>query len=499
MKGDFTRDTFDPARHFSRVLMQQGRVQLDADFNEQTAILLRYLRVLATDLLGPHAGPDSGALGFDIITKGSSVNLATIEPDETRRNLLQAALNQGDAIIGPGRYYVRGILVENERAVLFSEQPGYPFGGDPIETLTKRADAVLIYLDVWERHLTYVDDDRIREAALGGPDTCSRAQVVWQVRGLPGPKDGGKLECSAVSSWAATGDGRLRARARRDKPVTELCIISPDARYRGAENQLYRVEVHAGGKVGEAGQAPSFKWSRDNGTVIFPVRSVAGTVVSVDHLGRDGHTTLSRGDWVELVDDGNVFRETAGPLARVEDVDRDALTMTLSLPQGAPPLPALTEEEAAASHAILRRWDHAGDPKANGGALPIVEHPSTSAGLAQDWIDLEDGVEIWFEQGRTYRSGDYWLIPARVATGDVEWPDAVDAAGTPVVDGDGNPIGAPQAPHGPAHYYAPLRLMPRIVGGSDPGTSDCRCRIKPLPCVDYRYAFGRVGIGGNNL
>ena len=31
MKGDFTRDTFDPAKHFSRVLMQQGRVTLDAD------------------------------------------------------------------------------------------------------------------------------------------------------------------------------------------------------------------------------------------------------------------------------------------------------------------------------------------------------------------------------------------------------------------------------------------------------------------------------------
>ena len=30
MKGDFSRDTFDPLKHFSRVLMQQGRVQLDA-------------------------------------------------------------------------------------------------------------------------------------------------------------------------------------------------------------------------------------------------------------------------------------------------------------------------------------------------------------------------------------------------------------------------------------------------------------------------------------
>ena len=41
MKGDFSRISFDPANRFSRVLTQQGRVTLDADFNEQADILLR--------------------------------------------------------------------------------------------------------------------------------------------------------------------------------------------------------------------------------------------------------------------------------------------------------------------------------------------------------------------------------------------------------------------------------------------------------------------------
>lgn len=31
MKGDFARAVFDPVKHFVRVLMQQGRVTLDAD------------------------------------------------------------------------------------------------------------------------------------------------------------------------------------------------------------------------------------------------------------------------------------------------------------------------------------------------------------------------------------------------------------------------------------------------------------------------------------
>ena len=42
----------------------------------------------------------------------------------------------------------------------------------------------------------------------------------------------------------------------------------------------------------------------------------------------------------------------------------------------------------------------------------------------EGWLALEDGVEIQFvdPQNSVYRTGDYWLIPARVATGDVEWP-----------------------------------------------------------------------------
>ena len=67
MKADLTRDTFHPRKHYTRVLTQQGRVQLDADANEQAAILLRYLRTLAADLIGPAGGPENN-LGFGITT-----------------------------------------------------------------------------------------------------------------------------------------------------------------------------------------------------------------------------------------------------------------------------------------------------------------------------------------------------------------------------------------------------------------------------------------------
>src|SRR5712692_1604042 len=157
MKGDFSRDTFDSVKHFSRVLQQQGRVQLDADWNEQAAILLHYLRTLAADLIGPFAGPD-GSSGFEI-TRG-------IENDGFN--------------IGAGRYYVDGILCENEQATPYETQKDFPILPEKLVTGAE----YLVYLDVWERHITALEDDYIREKALDGPDTATRIKVVWQIRAI---------------------------------------------------------------------------------------------------------------------------------------------------------------------------------------------------------------------------------------------------------------------------------------------------------------------------
>mgnify|MGYP000723784951 CR=1 FL=1 len=156
MMGDFSRVTFDPRRQYTRVLMQQGRVQVDADWNEQMAIFWHYWRTLARDLIGPHGGPIANA-GFGILTDGS------------------------DFRIGPGRYYVGGLLCENwrEDITYFSQDENYPLdeNEDELPDLP-----FLVYLDVWERHITYIQDGNIREVALGGPDTATRSQIVWQAK-----------------------------------------------------------------------------------------------------------------------------------------------------------------------------------------------------------------------------------------------------------------------------------------------------------------------------
>ncbi|MDQ1392921.1 MAG: hypothetical protein QOF30_1898, partial [Acidimicrobiaceae bacterium] len=423
MKGDFTRDTYVPTRHYSRVLMQQGRVQLDADWNEQTAIVVHYLRTLTADILGPHAGPADNC-GFELVTAATAGRLGAVDGDGPRQKVLQAALAKGDFAIRPGRYYVHGIMVENEQTILYSEQLGYPFAGSPAVGDLHGGGSALAYLEVWEQLVTPVEDDHMREVALGGPDTCVRAQVTWTVKVLAAAPGAAGAACRDADSLPAIGTGRLRARARLDKAPTELCAIPPNARYRGAENQLYRVEVHAGGTAGGANPA-TFKWSRDNGSIVFPIRTLSGIGATVEGVGRDDHQRLKPGQWVEVLDDRIERSGHPGILALVDAVVDD-FSVTLKIPVATPPatIPTYGSSEAWL-HPRLRRWDHAGDVGAYGGALLITES-TTSPAAADGWITVEDGVQVWFAPGGQYLTGDYWEIPARVFTGDVEWPHETD-------------------------------------------------------------------------
>ncbi|NIP80625.1 MAG: hypothetical protein GWM90_15960, partial [Gemmatimonadetes bacterium] len=154
MKGDFTRNTYRPRRHYWGVLRQQGRVDLDADWNEQVRIAWGHQTRSTADLIGPAGGPQ-GEAGFELTVDGS-----------------------GDVSIGAGRYYVAGIPCENETPGAFEDQPH----ADPTEALPTAQGLHLAYLDVWDRHVAAHADPAIRETALGGPDTATRAATAWQVR-----------------------------------------------------------------------------------------------------------------------------------------------------------------------------------------------------------------------------------------------------------------------------------------------------------------------------
>jgi len=462
MKGDNSRETFDAAKHYSGVRMQQGRVQTDADWNEQEALQRRRTQIEARDVIGRCGAPEDNA-GFAISIAGGALK------------------------IGAGRYYVDGILCENESdGLAYEAQPDLPSATPWADVLAKaKATTGLAYLDVWERHITPLDDALLREVALGGPDTATRVKTVWQVRVLPlavtndpaqvkdlqakraeaqkkldalkaqgaSPAEIAKLQdvidaidakiaslsgspsCgSPFKEWddlTADPDRRLNARTQPAAPASGPCVVPPTSGYRRLENQLYRVEVHSPGAAGTA----TFKWSRDNGSVVTAIEKMSGKEITVHDLGPDDVLGFASGQWVEISDDRLELNGLPGQLAQIDAVSSSLRRITLKV---APtPLSGGADGVDRTLHPKLRRWDQSGNTAA-----------ATGVGVTGAWIPLEDGVEVQFGTG-SFRTGDFWVIPARTATGEIEWPPFAIPNTAP----------APQPPRGIAHHFCRLALL----------------------------------------
>jgi len=395
MKGDFSRLLFAPRKHYSSVRLQQGRVTLDRDWNEQASIRERQERRLFEELVGPWGSPSAG--GFALIREGTTLHVTA------------------------GRSYVGGFCCELEHDV-------------PLDQLLARAippsrgRTDLVYLDVWERHMTAIDDPGLLEVALNGADTTTRLCVAWR---LAVREDVGTVSITDAAALLPRGpDGIMYARA--------------PSGYSGPENRLYRVEIHAGGDADTA----TFKWSRNNGSTVFAIDQFVGPTSVSLIVPSSAEAPLVVDDWVEVSGDESESASVAGALARVTELRGDATVV----------LDRAVSLHCGEGHTRLRRWDQRSGP-----ALP----------LATEWTELEAGIEVRFSAGE-YRSGDYWTIPARPATGSIEWPED-------------------RAPDGVEHRYAPVALVTwsQAAKALDPTIRDCRRVFTPL--TELHAELSRLG------
>ena len=354
MKGDFSRFTFRSRRRYVGVLLQQGRVSLDADWNEQVEIERYQRRQALRDLVGRCGGPRDGA-GFEIVV------------DKGGRGLT----------IGAGRYYADGLLTENFEPCAFTTQPFLPRAAAALADATAKPGRYRAYLDVWERHITAVEDPSLAEPALAGPDTTTRLQLVWQVR---------------------LGRPKLALDESAERPTFD--IRTATGGYTGLENQLYLVEIHA---VGEAAAGATFKWSRENGSVVVRLTAIADRRLTIEPDER-----LRPGDWLEVLDDALELDGRPGSLAQVREVEPGSGEVLL-----ADSVERLADHDAGVDqtrHPKVRRWDGVG-------------------AVGETWQHLESGIEVSFggESG-AYRPGDYWTFAARPTIGAVIWPDGAQPA-----------------------------------------------------------------------
>ena len=481
MKGDFSRFTFDPSKHYSGVLHQQGRVWLDSDWNEEVLERLALLQQELADVIGPSGTPAAGS-GFEL-----SPSADPNAPD--------------DFAIAAGHCYVNGMLCQFDADTSYLSQPDLL---DPQRVAIPRDGSTvtaLVYLEVWQRLITYLEDDSIREIALGGPDTSTRLKNIVQVKVKPLPPPQGSVTCAQGAQFLPTaGSGTLTTLQPTNVQPQNLCQLPDPANFTGRENHLYRVQVHDGGDVagGASGgafsvslaanvavgatslgvtpalTAPQSDAALRNGFVTVTDSSGLTERVPLAAGGVSGNgaaLTLARGLKNAFITGNNTTviggsarfkwsRDNASFAVNVTDVQQDRVTLTLAslgrdvataLRDG--DLVEISDDASELGSSRGHLTNLAGDPDPDkfrvvltdpipaGFLLPggtssppspsvnrhmvlrrwdqVGDAASTYSDAGTPGLNLGDGVHIQFG-GQDLRAGDYWQFAVRAADGSVQ-------------------------------------------------------------------------------
>src|SRR5262249_24554681 len=191
MGSDRARISYDPKQGYRAVVMQQGRVTVEADWNEQQLIDGEELREETLDIVGPAGTPDDG---YRIIETGSP------------------ATPPFDFSVGAGTMYIGGERVSLDAPIAYSTQPEWlAHSGDPdwIDLPNPNQPAPeneYVYLYMREQEVSAVEDSALREVALGGPDTGARARILQHIVRLPtNSSDCDAALKDALEKWKSEG------------------------------------------------------------------------------------------------------------------------------------------------------------------------------------------------------------------------------------------------------------------------------------------------------
>lgn len=287
MGSDRARITYDEAQQYRSVIAQQGRVTLEADWNEAQQIIRTAIDQNACDVVGPTGTPDDG---YRIILAGEDGSDA----------------QPYDFAIQKGTMYVGGMRVVQTDPCLYSQQAESNWLDhdtsdqnhlnrwvDP-KNLAKDSNhptQEFIYLYLREQEVSAVEDPALLEPAIGGPDTTQRVRLIQRVvRKATDNPDCQSAFTTAQTDWETkhglTFDahtmrlasmGRLQVTYSPSTAQTSLCEPTADASYLEAENQLIRVQISA---VDLTQKKYKLVWGFDNASFLYSVKC------------KDGHQTL---------------------------------------------------------------------------------------------------------------------------------------------------------------------------------------------------------------
>ena len=441
MGSDRARISYDERQQYRSVVMQQGRVTLEADWNESQVISAEESRKDLLDIIGPAGTPDNGyaltfpAPGFDFQ-------------------------------VGAGTMYVGGLRAYLPQSVLYSQQSDWLdniVDPDWVPLPQQAPGNEYVYLFLREQEVSAVEDSDLKDVALGGPDTAQRTRFIQHiVRLVTTGKDCPSALADAETKWESEGLLFDPATMRLNSMATLLvgftnsagtptpCDPTAQGGYLGADNQLIRVQVSSVGSQIE-GPGPQLLWGYDDASFLYRVDVVdpqtlklQSRPIDAEHQPQSGQAVevlmaaaeLANGEYVAAADG---FVTT---LAAAYNPD----TQTVSLQS---PLPAAygdgNPKDPHPVRVFLRVWQQ---------QLPFT--PGTPVPLGDTGVQ----VTLHTSNNEPFHLGDYWMFAVRPSTPQQVYPERY--------------LTTAQPPDGPRLWICPLAVIAWLPSGGGQVIADCR-------------------------
>lgn len=446
MGSDRARVSYDPGQHYRSVVMQQGRVTLEADFNEELAIAGEELRKETLDVVGPCGTPDNGYL---------------VTP------LAKPAF---DFSISPGAMYVGGLRVTTPEPMpgpgplQYSNQQEWLDNADDPDWVDIAASGFapnneFVYLFLREQEVSAVEDSDLKDVALGGPDTAQRTRLIQHIVRLADGSTCAAGLAAAQKTWTAEGLkfntatmglhslATLQVGFSPTGPAPDVCNPQAQGGYLGADNQLIRVQIS--GKDSQTGN-PKFVWGFDDASFLYrldldpnnkTLLHLQSRPVDASHQPQANQAVEALRSAAEL-SNGEYVASLSGVVLTL-DKAYNPDTQMITLPAPMTQLPEEFYHPPQTPRAFVRVWEQ-----------ELIFTPGTAAPLGNT------GLQVTLQApGNVFHTGDYWLFAVRPSTPQQVYPERYLNQGQP--------------PDGPRMWACPLGV---ITWNGQTGTlsEDCR-------------------------
>jgi Family of unknown function (DUF6519) len=449
MGSDRARISYDAKQQYRAVVAQQGRVTLEADWNESQQLIDETIQEETLDMVGASGTPNDGY------------------------HLLSIPKEPFDFTIQAGTIYVGGMRAVLQNDISYSNQSDWLDRIDDRDWVTLEAakqatQSELVYLLLREQEVSAVEDSALREVALGGPDTAQRSRLIQHIVRLKTEE----LSCSkawdkAIEQWKQQGleldpkdPQHLRLKSATTLqvsfpaqiPLPDPCEPAARGGYLGADNQLIRVQITI-----DANGQHQLVWGYDNASFLYRVNVVTDRLLKLQSRPVDEFHHPRTGQVVEVLrpaarlSNGEYIAAATGKLFTLGadyNPDRQEVTLPSAFNN-----PDITKPE----YLFLRVWEK--------------NQPFT---LGQPVLLAGTGMAVTIQSSSKLHHGDYWLIAVRPSTPIQVYPQHLIQ---------------PQPPNGPHLWVCPLSVIAWKDGQLEP-LDDCRHPFDNLVKLTQRNLGG---------